>query len=157
MTLRALVIVALSLLSAHDWAAASSSAAIGTPITATFAAQNSPYSGLCPGIVKFAGTISGRANQSVTYVFNRTIKGVALSTLPVAASLDGTGHLSVSDSFSVDSSQTGAGADELQVLPSGIKVKADFTVNCTNSNAANPYPIAKPHIFIAEGSYPVIY
>src|SRR5882672_11582988 len=111
MTLRALVIVALSLLPAHDWAAASSSAATGTPITATFAAQNSPYSGLCPGILKFAGTIAGRANQSVTHVFKRMIRRVVVNTLPVTASLDGTGHLNVSNSFSVDASQTGAGAD----------------------------------------------
>ena len=149
---RALTIAALSLLPVGDLFAATS---IGTPISATFAAQNSPYGGVCPGILKFAGTISGPANQSVTYVFNRTIKGVVLSSVPVRAALDGTGHSNVSDSFSVDA--TGAGADELQVLPSGVKMKADFTVNC-NPIAVTPSPhVARLHIFTAEGSYPVVY
>jgi hypothetical protein len=38
-------------------------------------------------------------------------------------------------------------------LPSGVKVKADFTVNYTNPIAAHPYlPVVKPHVFIVEGT-----
>jgi hypothetical protein len=118
-------------------------------ISATLAAQNSPFSGPCPATMKFAGTITGPPNQPVTYVFNRTIKGIVVTSRPNTAAFDGSGHLSVTDSFPVDPSQAGAGADELEVLNAGVKAAAPFTVGCTNSNAM---PVPRARVFIFEGS-----
>jgi hypothetical protein len=157
MILRAFVVVALSLLAARAWAATPPHAVIGATINAAFAAQNSPYNGPCPVTLRFAGSISGTANQFVTYVFNRTIKGVAASTMPVGASLDGNGHLNVSDSFPVGSPQAGPGSDELQLLPSNVKVKADFSVSCVVPTARPNLHISPPHVRTGEGIYPVVY
>jgi len=121
-----------------------------SPISVTLAAQNSPFNGACPATLRFAGTISGPANQPVTYVFNRTIKGIVVTSRPNKAAFDGSGHLSVVDSFQVDSSQAGSGQDELEVLPAGVKAAVPFSVSCSFQNAA---PAAKTHFFIADATY----
>ena len=120
-----------------------------SPISVTFLAQNSPFNGACPATLRFTGTISGPANQAVTYVFNRTIKGIVVTGRPNTAAFDGSGHLSVVDSFQVDASQAGSGQDELEVLPAGVKAAASFTVSCSFQTAA---PSAKAHFFISESS-----
>jgi len=118
-----------------------------SPISVTLAAQNSPYNGLCPATLKFAGTITGPPNQPVTYVFNRTIKGVTATGRPNTTTLDGSGHLSVADSFAIDVSQAGAGTDELEVLPAGVKATAQFMATCTTA----PYAV-RARLFISDGS-----
>jgi hypothetical protein len=122
--------------------------AVGPAVT--FTARNSPYNGLCPATLKFAGTISGRPNATVKYVFNRTIHGVATTSPPVTTALDRNGQLDVTDSFSVTGAQNGM--DELQIFPAGAKAAAPFSVTCA-VDTAKPNTAVTTHSFLVEKTY----
>lgn len=125
------------------------------PVSAALTAP-AAYTGLCPTVLKFTGTIEGPANQSVSYAFVRTIKGVAASGMPTAAALDATGHLRVSDSISIDQSQAGTTSDVLQVWPGNVKsTSASVVVACVN---APVHALAqRAHLFVSEETSAVIY
>ena len=120
----------------------------------TFSPQNSPYNGICPATMKFAGTITGAPNATVKYVFNRTIHGVATTSPPVTAALDRNGQLKVTDSFSVAGALDGT--DELQIFPSGAKAAAPFAVKCA-VYASKPNTAAATHLFLVEKTYRLQY
>lgn len=120
---------------------------IARPITVTFTAP-ATYSGSCPVTIKVNGTITGPANQAITYSFARTVGNVSLSTKPVAATLDESGQLTVVDSLPIAPNQAGPGSDELTVWPGAVRSKASFSVTCFQ-----PHQVARaPHIFVPEST-----
>lgn len=130
--------------------------AVAPMLSASFSAQPATFTGACPATIKFTGTITGPARQSVGFYFTRTIKGVAASSMPTSASLDDTGKLSVADSMSIDGAHAGSGSDELDLVSSTVKATANFSVTCTATSELPLFgPLVHPikaHIFVPEGS-----
>src|SRR5215470_1569668 len=103
---------------------------------AAFAAATPSYTGPCPVVMAFSGTINGTPGVSFQYSFNRYVDGKQQVQNVGAATIPAGGSLAVSDSFSISGSSSGVNLDQVWVhnIAGGqmdvYSNRAAFAVNC---------------------------
>lgn len=115
---------------------------------AALSAATPTYTGACPTTMAFTGTITGMPGTTFQYSFNRYINGVQQVHNVGAATLPGSGTLTVSDAIGISTSSTGINFDQIWVhnISGGqgdvYSNRAPFSVAC--GTGATPTPGTSP-------------
>jgi hypothetical protein len=121
--------------------------------TATLAAAGSTsYTGPCPTMMAFNGTVTGTPGTKFTLSFNRFVNGVQQVVTTGVITLPASGNISANDNMSIASSTTASTFDQIWVhgisggQPDVYSNKVNVTVTCAIPPTPAP-PVTPPTNF----------